>query len=76
MDFQVGKDAVFSPGTTRVAPPGDAGSSLLDATRETGERSGIGAPPIGPARGLLLGLAIGAVLWVGIIALGWRLLHR
>jgi hypothetical protein len=70
MDFQVGKDAVFGPGTTRVAPPGDAG-----AHHDAGEASGRANPPIGPARGLLLGLAIGAVLWVGIIAVGWRLLR-
>ncbi len=30
------------------------------------------ADPLAPARGLILGLAVGALLWIGIFALAWR----
>jgi hypothetical protein len=48
---------------------------MVDVPHDAGERGRLAGPPIGPARGLLLGLAVGLVLWVGIIAIGWRLLR-
>ncbi len=75
MTPQLGKTPVVGLRTRRAAQPDGPGVRMVDVPHDAGERGRLAGPPIGPARGLLLGLAVGLVLWVGIIAIGWRLLR-
>jgi hypothetical protein len=57
-----------SGSSATILPLNRAGDHTLHAAQTTGQR-------LRPARGLMVGLSLGAVLWAGIIAVAWKFLH-